>query len=79
MKPRKTDKALLGKGIQQMAIALIFMFMSPVIIHSAFKNQSHPYYIYVLSTGIIGAIFSIYMAFRGLKIMMDAIFGKKQA
>ncbi|WP_299220751.1 DUF6095 family protein [uncultured Aquimarina sp.] len=77
MEPKRTDKELLGKGVQRMAIALIFMFISPVIIHSAFKNQDHPYYIPILILGLIGAAFAIFMAFRGLKTIMDSIFGKK--
>lgn len=77
MEPKKTDKELLGKGIQCMAISLIFMFISPVIIHSAFKNQDHPLYIPILVLGIIGAGFAIFMAFKGLKTIMSSIFGKK--
>ncbi|WP_246615954.1 DUF6095 family protein [Aquimarina litoralis] len=77
MEPKRTDKELLGKGIQRMAISLIFMFISPVIIHSAFKNQDHFYYYPVLILGLLGASFAIFMAFRGLKTIMDAIFGKK--
>ncbi|GGX28446.1 DUF6095 family protein [Aquimarina muelleri] len=77
MEPKKTDKELLGKGVQHMAIAFIFMFISPVIIHSAFKNQDHPLYIPILVLGIISAIFAILMAFKGLKTIMNSIFGKK--
>ncbi len=77
MEPKKTNKELLGKGVQRMAIALIFMFISPVIIHSAFKNQNHPLYIPILILGLIGAGFAIYMALRGLKTIMDSLFGKK--
>lgn len=77
MEPKKTNKEILGKGIQRMAIALIFMFISPVIIHSAFKNQEHQLYIPILILGISGAIFAILMVFKGLKTIMEAIFGKK--
>lgn len=77
MEPKKTDKGLLGKGVQYIAISLIFMFISPVIIHSAFKNQDHPLYIPVLLLGIISAGFTIFMTFKGLKTIMNAIFGKK--
>jgi len=77
MEPNKTDKELLGKGVQRMAIALMFMFIGPTIIHSAFKNQDHPLYIVVLSIGLLCAIFAIYMGFKGIKTIMDAVFGKK--
>ncbi len=78
METKRTNKELLGKGVQRMAIALIFMFIGPVIIHSAFKNQDHPLYIPILVLGIIGAAFAIFMAFKGLKTIMDSMFGKKQ-
>ena len=78
MEPKRTDRDLLGKGVQRMAIAIIFMFISPVILHSAFKNQDHSYYIPILIIGLIGAAFAIYMAFKGIKTIMDAFFGKKQ-
>ena len=77
MEPRRTDKELLGNGEKRMSIALIFMFISPVIIHSSFKNQDHILYIPVLILGLLGAVFAIYMAFKGIKTIMDAIFGKK--
>lgn len=77
METKRTNKELLGKGVQRMAIALIFMFISPVIIHSAFKNQDHPLYIPVLILGLIGAAFAIYMAFRGIRTIMNAMFDKK--
>lgn len=77
MEPKGTNKELLGKGVQRMAIALIFMFISPAIIHSAFKNQNHPLYIPILILGIISAGFAIFMAFRGLRTIMESMFGKK--
>ena len=77
MEPKRTDRELLGKGVQRMAIAMIFMFISPVIIHSAFKNQNHPYYIPILILGLIATAFTIFMAFRGLKTIINAFFGKK--
>ncbi|WP_025740055.1 DUF6095 family protein [Aquimarina pacifica] len=77
MEPRKTNKELLGKGVQRMAIALILMFISPIIIHSAFKNQDHHLYIPILILGILGAALAIFMAFKGIKTIMDSFFGKK--
>ncbi len=77
MEPNRTNKELLGKGVQRMAIALIFMFISPVIIHSAFKNQDHPLYIPILVLGLAGACFAIFMAFKGIRTIMESLFGKK--
>ncbi|MEM6719113.1 MAG: DUF6095 family protein [Bacteroidota bacterium] len=62
------------KGIKLMAGSLFCMFAGPTILHSAFKNQSHPYYVPVLIVGLLVAAAAIYLAFRGLKKIMDAMF-----
>ncbi len=77
MEPNRTNKELLGKGVQRMAIALILMFISPVIIHSAFKNQDHPLYVPILILGLAGAGFAIFMAFKGIRTIMESMFGKR--
>ncbi len=51
--------------------------MGPFLIYQAFKNEGHPFYWPVLILGIICAILAIYLGFRSVKIVMDAIFGKK--
>ncbi len=76
MEEQHTDKDLLAKGVKKMGISALLMFFSPVIIHSAFKNQEHWLYIPVLIVGLIGAGFAIFMGFRGIKTIMDAIFQK---
>ncbi|UZO80529.1 DUF6095 family protein [Aquimarina sp. ERC-38] len=76
---KHTDKELLGKGVQRMAIALILMFAGPVVIHSAFNNKDHFLYYIVLGVGVILAILAIYMGFKGIRTIMDAIFGKRKS
>ncbi|RZS92642.1 DUF6095 family protein [Aquimarina brevivitae] len=78
METKRTNKTILAKGIQRMAMALLFMFISPVIIHSAFQNQEHPLYIPILILGIAGAIFAIAMAFVGLNTIMKSLFDKNK-
>ncbi|MFC5044621.1 DUF6095 family protein [Aquimarina hainanensis] len=78
MEQKRTDKPLLAKGVQRIALAILCMFISPVIIHSAFKNQDHPLYIPILILGIAGAIFAVFMGFRGLQTVMESMFGKKK-
>ncbi len=78
MDRKHTDKDLLGKGVQRMAIAIITMFISPVILHTSFKNQDHPLFIPVFILGLCGTVFAIYMAFKGISTIMDALFGKKK-
>ncbi|MGB5821295.1 MAG: DUF6095 family protein [Saonia sp.] len=74
----KTDKAMLLKGIKFIAYTTALMFTAPFAIYQAFKNQEHPLYIPVLVLGILLAIAAIAMGFYSIKILMDAIFGKKK-
>jgi uncharacterized membrane protein YccC len=71
---KRTNKEVLGKGIRLMFGSLFCMFAGPTIIHSAFKNQEHPLYIPVLIVGLCIAAGSIYLAFKGIKKIMDSMF-----
>ncbi|MCB0374064.1 MAG: hypothetical protein KDD31_13715 [Muricauda sp.] len=74
---RRTDKELLVKGIKSLGYTVLAMFMGPFLIYQAFKNEDHPFYIPVLILGIACAILAIYLGFRSVSIVMDAVFGKK--
>lgn len=71
---KRTNKDVLIKGIKLMAGSLLCMFAGPIIINSAFKNQAHPYYIPVLIVGLLIAATAIFLGFRGIKKIMDAMF-----
>lgn len=71
-----TDKNMLRKGITYMSVALPLFFLGPVVIHSAFKNQEHPFYIPVLGGGIIFCIAAIVYVFIGLRTIMRSMFNK---
>lgn len=73
-----TDKALLLKGLKYIAYTVALMFTAPFAIYQAFKNQEHPLYIPVLIIGIVLAIAAISMGFYSIKLIMDALFGKKK-
>ncbi|MAU26410.1 MAG: hypothetical protein CMH48_00220 [Muricauda sp.] len=74
----RTDKALLVKGIKYLAITALTMFLAPVVIYQAFKNQDHPWYVPVLVIGLILAVVAIALGFYGIKLMVDSLFGKKK-
>ncbi len=74
---RRTDKEMLAKGIRLMMWTVLLMFAGPTIIYQAFKNEGHPMYYPVLIVGFIVAVFAIFLAFRGLRTIMNAVFGKK--
>lgn len=76
METKRTNKILLAKGVKRIAIAVLFMFISPVILHSAFQNKGHTLYIPIVIIGAIGAVFAIIMAFLGLNTILKSMFDK---
>lgn len=69
-----TDKNVLVKGIKLLAGALPLLFLGPIIINSAFKNEKHPLYPYVLALGIIVAIVAMYLIYKGINTMVKSMF-----
>ena len=56
-----TDKNILAKGVKYLSGALPLLFLGPIIINSAFKNQESPLYPYVLGLGIGGTVADLVM------------------
>jgi Family of unknown function (DUF6095) len=69
-----TDKKVLAKGLKYMGGALPLILIGPVVIHSSFKNQGHPFYIPVLGLGIIFCILAILLVFLGIRTIMKSLF-----
>jgi len=74
----RTDKDILVKGLKRLAYTVMLMFLAPIIIWQAFKNEGHPMYWPVLILGIILAIAAVGMGFKGIATIMDSLFGKKK-
>ena len=74
MKENKTDKNLLLKGIQKMALSVLFMFLGPTLIYVAFSNTEKPLYIPILFFAIVFCGLAIYLSFKGIKLIIDIIF-----
>ncbi len=74
----RTDKELLIKGLKHITYTIVLMFTAPVIISQAFKNEGHQWYWPVLIFGLVLAIAAIAFGFYSMKIVMDALFGKKK-
>lgn len=72
-----TDKKILQKGILYLSIAMPLLFLGPVVIHSSFKNQEHPYYFVVLAFGILACLGAILMLFLGIRKIMNSLFNKR--
>jgi len=76
--PMRTDRELLIKGLRFLSYTVLLMFLAPVVIWQAFKNQEHALYIPVLIVGCILAIGAILMGFISIKTIVDSLFGKKK-
>jgi hypothetical protein len=71
------DKAILQKGIMIWLRALLFMATGPIVLSSAFKNQTHPLFVPVLVIGIVLSFFAIYFGFKAIKKLMEGLFSNK--
>ena len=74
MSTKRTNKALLVKGLKYLAGALPLAILGPTIIFSAFSNQGHPWYVPILILGLLAAFFSIFLMFKGIGTVMKALF-----
>ncbi|MBG49500.1 MAG: hypothetical protein CML05_14535 [Pseudozobellia sp.] len=71
----KTDKELLVKGIKFLAYTVVLMFMAPVVLYQAFKNQENILFWPVLIIGLVLAVGAIAMGFYSIKVLLDSLFG----
>ncbi|MCL6220108.1 DUF6095 family protein [Zunongwangia pacifica] len=71
---KHTNRTVLAKGIKHLAGSLPLAIAGPVIISSSFQNQDKPLFIPILILGIIAMFSAIYLIFRGIMIVMKAIF-----
>ena len=76
MEENKTDRELLVKGLKKMILSLIFMFLGPTLIYIAFSNKEKSLYIPILFIAIIICGLAIYLAFKGIMIIIDSMFKK---
>lgn len=74
MDRKHTNKTLLGKGMKFLAGSLPLMFLGPVILFSTFKNQDHPLYIPILILGLLVLAGALFLFFKGIKTVMNALF-----
>ena len=73
----RTDKEMMIKGIKKLALTVLLMFLAPIVIWQAFKNEDHPFYWPVLIIGLFLAIYAVHMGFKGIHTIVDALFGGK--
>ncbi len=73
-----TNKDVLAKGIKYLGYTVLLMFLAPIILYQAFKNQENTLFIPVLIVGGLLAIGAIVLAFKGVNTIMKSMFGDKK-
>lgn len=74
METKRTNRPLLFKGLQNLAISLLLMFIGPTLIYVAFSNQDKATYPIVLGLSILICIAAVFFFYRGIKIIMQSLF-----
>ncbi len=73
-----TNKKILLKGIRYLSGALPTLFIGPIIINSAFNNQNHPLYHFVLVLGILTCLFAMFLIFKGISTILKSMFDEEK-
>jgi hypothetical protein len=70
----RTDKTLLYKGLNTMAICLLCCFTGPSLLYVAFGNPTKPLYYPMIIVGCIVCLAAIIIGFKGIKQIGDSMF-----
>lgn len=74
MENKGSDKVRIYKGLQKIFIAIPLMFVGPIILYSAFKNENHFLYYPVIVVGCLICLYSMFLFFKGLRTMVSGLF-----
>lgn len=77
METERTNKDILYKGLNKMALSLICMFIGPTLLYFAFSSPEKPLYYPILILGGVTCLLAIFFAFKGIMTIMDSMFKKK--
>lgn len=77
METKRTDKAILIKGVKLMAVSLILMFAGPTLFYIVTTNKDKPFYEVLLVIAILICAAAVFIAFKGLQTIMKSMFGEK--
>ncbi len=71
---KRTNKTVLARGVKHLAAAVATATLGPVVVYNAFMNKDHDWFLFVLIIGVIIMLCSIFLIFRGIKLMLDSFF-----
>ena len=77
METPRTNRNLLVDGLKTMGLTLFLAFLGPFILHAGFSNPDKPLYIPLVIAGILICGAAIYFGFKGIRSIMDSLFGRK--
>ena len=66
-------KNYISKGLNRLVLSLFFMFLGPTIVFSAFKNEGHEFYYFVLILGMIFCLMAVYLLYSGIMIIVRSL------
>lgn len=72
----KTDKTVLLKGAKILVLALLNLFLGPILLSIAFYNPEKPLYIPILIIGCLVSLIAIFLVFKGIQTIMNSMFKK---
>jgi|GEM_PF-570857 len=74
MDRKRTNRVVLAKGVQSLAMSLIAIALGPTILYNAFMNKEHPMFVLVMSIGVIFLFLAIFLILRGIKLILNSFF-----
>ena len=74
MNTKRTNKAVLVRGLKIMGVTLFTLFLGPFLLHAGLSNPDKPLSLALIIIGLLVCGAAIYLGFKGIKIIMDSIF-----
>lgn len=74
MNTKRTNKAVLVRGLKVMGVTLLTLFLGPFLLHAGLSNPDKPLSLLLVIMGLLVCGSAIYLGFKGIKIIMDSIF-----
>jgi len=74
METKSTDKEILLKGLKQLGLSLLLMFIGPSFLYLILSNKDKPFYIILLIISILVCCLAIIFAFKGINTILKSLF-----
>ena len=70
---KRFEKNYMARGLNRLILSLFFMFLGPTIVFSAFKNEGHEFYYFVLILGTIFCLMAVYLLYSGIMTIVKSL------